>query len=358
MKRLTLITLAGCLTSLLAQARPNVLPDSLGVEKKGSKLLVLHRIEQGQTLFSLVRKYKTSIQAIREANPGMGDNVRFDQVVRVPVTTLSRKEEKAITKVIKKEEKELKREERKEGARKEDANSGIHQVEGGQTLYSLSTRYGVSRDELRKWNNLSDDHITIGQALIVSEKAWRVREPSARETPAKVSKPATPPAKPEPSRTESARPTRADSPKTERPATPRTLPSQPAREEAEAEPARPASPEPAPPSEPRLIRPGDTGPLPNPGANARKIAEVGLAEIIDDSDNMNKYLALHRSAPVGTLILVRNDMNNQSIWVKVIGRLPDTSINDKVIVKISARAFEKLSPADRRFRAEVSYLAP
>ena len=369
MKRLTLILVITCLAILEVPARPVLLPDSLGVEKKGGKLLVLHRIEQGQTLFSLVRKYKTSIQAIREANPGIGDNVRFDQVVRVPVTTLSRKEEKALTKEIKKEVKEQKREEKEErktaGGRKEDANSGIHQVETGQTLYSLSTRYGVSREDLRKWNNLSDDQIMIGQALIVSEKAWRVREPSARETPAKEPAPkaTTPLAKPEGSRTETSRTSRTDSPKTERPAAPRTLPSrserpEPAREEPPAEPARASNPEPSTPSEPRLIRPGDTGPLPNPGTNARKIAEIGLAEIIDESDNSNKYLALHRTAPVGTLILVRNDRNNQSIWVKVIGRLPDTSINDKVIVKISARAFEKLSPADRRFRAEVSYLAP
>ncbi|MFC5409865.1 LysM peptidoglycan-binding domain-containing protein [Larkinella bovis] len=347
MKRLLPLLLAGWLTSLVTHAHP-ILLDSLGMEKKDGKLYVLHKVEQGQTLYSLVRKYGSSVQAIKEANPGLPDNVRYDQVVRIPATNLSRKAEKAVNKALKKEEKEDKREEqqvRQETAK--EANSGIHQVEPGQTLYSLASRYGVSMDQVRKWNNLQSDHIVSGQALIVSEKAWRVREPSPKAEIAHRSD----------SSSEGSRTSRNDSPKTERPAPPRTVPTphedSPRPAESDRAPAEPAN---SAPSEPRIIRPGDSGPLPND--NSRRISEIGLAEVIDQSGNSNKYLGLHRSAPIGTLVLVRNDMNQQSIWVKVIGRLPATSVNEKVIVKISARAFEKLSPADRRFRAEVSYLAP
>ncbi|MRS61862.1 LysM peptidoglycan-binding domain-containing protein [Larkinella terrae] len=351
MKRLMPLLFAGWLTSIVTQAHPFRL-DSLGMEKKDGKLFVLHRVEQGQTLYSLVRRYNTTVQAIKDANPGMSENFRYDQVVRVPASNLSRKEEKAVTKAIKKEEKELLKQEEREVKQEtvKEANSGIHQVEPGQTLYSLAARYGVSMDEVRKWNNLSSDHIVSGQPLIVSEKAWRVREPLA--------KPAIAPAHRSDSSAESSRTSRNDSPKTERPAPPRTTtPKEEPARPAEAE--RPAAESTnAAPSEPRIIRPGDTGPLPNPGGNTRRISEIGMAEIIENSGNSSKYLGLHRTAPVGTLVLVRNDMNQQSIWVKIIGRLPDTSVNDKVIVKISARAFEKLSPADRRFRAEVSYLMP
>jgi rare lipoprotein A (peptidoglycan hydrolase) len=102
-----------------------------------------------------------------------------------------------------------------------------------------------------------------------------------------------------------------------------------------------------------VIRPGANAPLPTSG---QRVSETGLAELIDDSQGSAKYLALHRTAPVGTLVLVRNDENNQSIWVKVIGRLPDTGVNDNVLIKLSARAFAKLGTSDRRFRAEVSYV--
>ena len=49
-----------------------------------------------------------------------------------------------------------------------------------------------------------------------------------------------------------------------------------------------------------------------------------------------------------------NLTNNQSIWVKVIGRLPNG--DSKVIIKLSPKAFEKLNAVDKRVRAEISYL--
>ena len=94
-----------------------------------------------------------------------------------------------------------------------------------------------------------------------------------------------------------------------------------------------------------------------PGTNAdglQKKIETGIAELIDVPDNSGKYLALHKSAPIGTLILVKNLANNQSIWVKVIGRLPNT--DNKLIIKLSPKAFERLNAIDKRIRAEISYL--
>jgi hypothetical protein len=86
----------------------------------------------------------------------------------------------------------------------------------------------------------------------------------------------------------------------------------------------------------------------------KKKIETGIAELIDVPDNSGKFLALHRTAPIGTLVLVKNLTNNQSIWVKVIGRLPGG--DSKVIIKLSPKAFEKLNAVDKRVRAEISYL--
>jgi LysM repeat protein len=86
----------------------------------------------------------------------------------------------------------------------------------------------------------------------------------------------------------------------------------------------------------------------------KKTIETGIAELIEVPDNSGKYLALHKSAPIGTLVLVRNLANNQSIWVKVIGRLPNSDA--KLIIKLSPKAFERLNAVDKRIRAEISYL--
>ena len=46
----------------------------------------------------------------------------------------------------------------------------IHRVAQGETLYFLSRKFNVSVENLKKWNNLMDNNIDIGQELIISQK--------------------------------------------------------------------------------------------------------------------------------------------------------------------------------------------
>lgn len=47
--------------------------------------------------------------------------------------------------------------------------TSIHQVLPKETLYSISRKYDVRIDDLRKWNNLTSDNLKIGQQLIISK---------------------------------------------------------------------------------------------------------------------------------------------------------------------------------------------
>lgn len=51
------------------------------------------------------------------------------------------------------------------GGAKSEANT--HIVKVGDTLYSIANKYGMTIDELKKLNNLSNNILTIGQVLIV-----------------------------------------------------------------------------------------------------------------------------------------------------------------------------------------------
>jgi LysM repeat protein len=42
-----------------------------------------------------------------------------------------------------------------------------HTVVQGETLYRLSQTYGVSVDDIKKWNNLLDNNIKIGQKITI-----------------------------------------------------------------------------------------------------------------------------------------------------------------------------------------------
>ncbi len=46
----------------------------------------------------------------------------------------------------------------------------VHVVKPGETLYRISRRYGVTVNEVKKWNKLPDDIIEVGQRLIVGQE--------------------------------------------------------------------------------------------------------------------------------------------------------------------------------------------
>lgn len=52
-----------------------------------------------------------------------------------------------------------------------------HQVEAGNTLFSISKQYGIPQDSLRKYNGLADDRVFLGQKLYLTPSAPTPPEP-------------------------------------------------------------------------------------------------------------------------------------------------------------------------------------
>ncbi|MCA1802829.1 MAG: LysM peptidoglycan-binding domain-containing protein [Rhodothermaceae bacterium] len=59
-----------------------------------------------------------------------------------------------------------------------------HTVQAGETLFSISREYNITVDELRRWNNIRNNTIIVGQRLIVSA-------PSRTAAPSRTTGPAT-----------------------------------------------------------------------------------------------------------------------------------------------------------------------
>jgi LysM repeat protein len=313
-----LALIAGLFGGFSASADTRVAVDSVGVERVGGKVYIIHRVNQGQTMFAVVRRYGTTIHALREANPGMSDQIQFGQTIRVPYTpkessSKGNKKEEVKAADVQKPAEEAKAEAPKTAAPANTAAAvapnGIHKVEPGQTLYRVAVKYGVLMADIRKWNNLVDDNLKEGQELIVSEKADTKTAPVAPAPAPKVV--ATTVVK------DSVR-----------------------SKTAVAE---------------KVVKPVEEVAAPKVVSGKRK-SESGLAEVIETDESTSKFLGLHRTAPIGALVEVLNEYNQEKIIVRVIGRIPDTSINDDIVIKLSSRAFEKVSPNSKRFRAVVSYL--
>ncbi len=53
-----------------------------------------------------------------------------------------------------------------------DINAATHTVIRGDTVYNISKRYNISQDNLRAWNNLTENNIGIGQVLRVKPAGY------------------------------------------------------------------------------------------------------------------------------------------------------------------------------------------
>jgi len=106
---------------------------------------IIHKVEAGQTLYFLSKKYNIGIDQLRQANPEILDDliIKPAQVLVIPV------ENKTV--------------ELDQGGYK------IHVVKTKETLYSLSKLYDISVSELINLNQLESANISIGQELKVGK---------------------------------------------------------------------------------------------------------------------------------------------------------------------------------------------
>ena len=369
-----------CMLPFDSIASTSIKVDSVGVESDGDQSYILHKVESGETLYALSRRYGSKVGEIVKSNAGADKGLKIGQVIRIPyggsvaskttsaktstihtvkasetLYSISRKygvdvndikfwnklsdnnlnvgqelkirpkpKTDVAKNVIEKTEVEVKEDKPKvedvveevktetteaptikiETPKEEDFTGRVvHTVEASQTLYSISRTYGVSVGQLRKWNNLrKSSTIDIGQKLIVGKS----------KAVAKNDKP---------------------SEKTVKDQTFDTPKETPAKVEEKT----------------------DSGTKTVKSSNGfTKVVEMGMAEMIDT--DTKKYSALHPTAQIGTIVQVRNEMNNQSVFVRVIGKLPATGQTNNVLIRISRSAYDRLGAIDRRFPVEISYI--
>src|SRR5688572_31828334 len=123
---------------------PSVPADSIGIETINGKLFIIHKVDEKETLFAISRRYGTSVDAIVQYNTATSQGLEVGQILKVPYTPKSP--------VIK------------------PADGITHKVAAKETLFSIAKMYGVSMDEIKQWNNLQDNALSIDQELIIKKK--------------------------------------------------------------------------------------------------------------------------------------------------------------------------------------------
>ncbi len=93
----------------------------------------------------------------------------------------------------------------------------------------------------------------------------------------------------------------------------------------------------------------------NNGTNV--LTEKGTAVFYDQTSRNNTYYAFHNATPHGSIIKVYNPSSGKTIYVRVLGPIPNTKLYANAIIGISSAAKEALGVTDNKAWCELSYSA-
>jgi LysM repeat protein len=331
--------------------------DSVGVEQSGDNIYIKHVVTENETLYSLSRRYDVPIYKIIESNPPTEFGLEVGQIIRIPYV----KKEVVIKKeVVKKEAVIVEPVEPQT-----DPENKTHIVEAKQTLFSISRMYNVTVSDIKLWNNLSSNELEIGQQLEIKSKETSVTSQPIVPQPQVFT---------------------SEGDKTHVVIQSETLYSISRQYSVGVDDIKkwnnllsneisigqqlivgkelsttkvnvtPVIAQPQITNKKPVIDTAKYNIKPETRTNFEEIIESGLAEQIEGSQSTRKYLAMHRKAKTGTIMKIRNEMNDQEVFVRIIGKLPDTGVNKNVVIKISKAAYDRLGAIDPKFRVTISYI--
>lgn len=339
---------------------PEIKKDSIGLETINGKVFIVHKVDAGETLYAISKRYGVTIEQIVTQNPAADGGLEVDQILKVPYVPRTVKPIAQGKKHVVAEKETLFSISRLYGVTVDDIKKWnnltdnalslgqelviksqttvqafntdtsprtakvTHTVAAKETMYSITRQYGITVEQLREWNGLQNDELKVGQTLFVSQpvNGGAVKQSPPTQTITQL-------------QTETNPVTQQVTPVVEKINVPITTPV----EKTVTPPVEKTS----------------TIKISESVSGTDEVRETGLAELIEGTEGNRKYLALHRTAPSGTILKIRNEMNNREVFVRVMGKLPETAPNDKLVIKISKSAYDKLGAIDSRFRVEVTY---
>lgn len=315
MKKIILSILFLVLTQIAAFA----VTDSIGIKFKDGKKYILHQIDKGETFYALSRKYHVPVADIQKVNPELVSSFSVGSQALIPIKNSGTTNTQAevtnnTTTTTKKEETKIKTEKVKVPI--------IHTVAKSEGLYRISTMYKVTVAQIKEWNHMNSESLELGQELIVGYKT-ETKTTTSTETKTNNTK-------------TDSKVTTSNDPKMSLDAG--DVSNEALKKEFE-----------------------DYAKIREEKINAGKVEllevrENGQAGSVDDASIIaGKSLALHASAPPGTIVKITNLMNDKSVYVKVIAKLPKIVGEPDLSIKITKSAADELGVLDKYFRVQMSY---
>jgi LysM repeat protein len=302
--------------SFASHSKINLVPislrDSIGVEIVNEKEVVLHRLKPKETYYGISRQYGIAVNDLINFNNNKA--LKIGEIIRVPTNRSAARATSSMTSASNNPATNQATTNQAAVAQQNtpevphvELNPGeytSYKVSKGETLYTVSKRFNIPVNSIKLANGLSSDAIKEGQILMVPKKEIAENIEQAIVEEPVISATAV-----------------IDSTSINATST--------------------------------------TFELPKNRYGIREMNEKGLGVWIDDlSQDGGTMLALHKTAPVGTIVKVTNPMTNLSTFVKVVGKFIDTAETQGAILIISKSVAGIIGILDRRFQIEITYGAP
>ncbi|PRD47535.1 DPBB and LysM peptidoglycan-binding domain-containing protein [Sphingobacterium haloxyli] len=173
-----------------------------------------------------------------------------------------------------------------------------YKVGKSETLYAISRRFGTTIEAIKKMNNLRSDSLREGTTLKIPNADYREPLPEVRQQPIVI----------------------------------------------DTSSASELTPE-------QIIAANRYG--------IREKQEKGIGVWISNLETDGKSnLALHKTAPIGTILKITNPMTQNVTYAKVVGKFTDTAETKDAIVVLSKSAAAYIGALDRKFLIEIAYGVP
>ncbi len=136
-------------TSIAQNESPVIIKSNQKVIYQG-KIYYIHKVAQGNTLYSICKTYQVTKEDIRKANPSaILDPLTIGQTLRIPEIS----ESESVTKII------------SLYSAKENEDFIFHKVQSGETTFSIHKKYNIPLTAIFKYNPGSENSISTGQIL-------------------------------------------------------------------------------------------------------------------------------------------------------------------------------------------------
>ncbi|MCW3785447.1 LysM peptidoglycan-binding domain-containing protein [Plebeiibacterium sediminum] len=137
------------------------IPVNKNVDNRIKNTYVFHKVEPKETLYGISRKYDVAIQEIIKSNPALQNGIlEIGSTIRIPKSAFAKNETETVEKTQK----------------LEDEQYIYHRVQAGDTFYSISNKYNITKEAVYNANpDLNPDDLALGY-LVRIPKAEISRE--------------------------------------------------------------------------------------------------------------------------------------------------------------------------------------